>query len=179
MSKFLEASGVQHLIDTLKNKMPSPASVKPKMDGTAAVGTSKNYAREDHVHPQDSDLATAIQLVAEEVGSSEINTSGNWTYVKRPDGVMICFGNISYTGKTAKAWGTWYYIDLGTFTYPATFVGTPTCVALPVKGFGGSVCFGGETNGTSAKTPGIYIVRPTTASNANGSVSLLAIGKWK
>ena len=32
----------------------TPASATPKMDGTAAVGTSTKYAREDHVHPSDT-----------------------------------------------------------------------------------------------------------------------------
>lgn len=32
----------------------SPATVTPLMDGTAAVGTSVKYAREDHVHPSDT-----------------------------------------------------------------------------------------------------------------------------
>ena len=32
----------------------TPASAAPKMDGTAAVGTSVKYAREDHVHPSDT-----------------------------------------------------------------------------------------------------------------------------
>lgn len=32
----------------------SPATTAPKMDGTAAVGTSAKYAREDHVHPSDT-----------------------------------------------------------------------------------------------------------------------------
>lgn len=31
-----------------------PASNTPQMDGTAAVGTSVKYAREDHVHPSDT-----------------------------------------------------------------------------------------------------------------------------
>ena len=32
----------------------SPATANPSMDGTAAVGTSVKYAREDHVHPSDT-----------------------------------------------------------------------------------------------------------------------------
>ena len=34
----------------------SPATDTPLMDGTAAVGTSLKYAREDHVHPTDTSL---------------------------------------------------------------------------------------------------------------------------
>lgn len=36
------------------NTSPSAASATPNMDGTAAVGTSAKYAREDHVHPSDT-----------------------------------------------------------------------------------------------------------------------------
>ena len=36
---------------------PSPATSNPIMDGTAAVGTSDKYAREDHVHPSDTTKA--------------------------------------------------------------------------------------------------------------------------
>ena len=36
------------------NTSPSAASATPNMDGTAAVGTSTKYAREDHVHPSDT-----------------------------------------------------------------------------------------------------------------------------
>lgn len=36
------------------NTSPSAASATPSMDGTAAVGTSAKYAREDHVHPSDT-----------------------------------------------------------------------------------------------------------------------------
>lgn len=34
--------------------IPSAADATPLMDGTAAVGTSTDYAREDHVHPSDT-----------------------------------------------------------------------------------------------------------------------------
>lgn len=41
------------------NTTYTPASAAPKMNGTAAVGTSAKYAREDHVHPVDTSRAAA------------------------------------------------------------------------------------------------------------------------
>lgn len=38
----------------------TPASAAPLMDGTAAVGTSVKYARQDHVHPTDTRINTKI-----------------------------------------------------------------------------------------------------------------------
>ena len=40
----------------------SPASNAPSMDGTANVGSSAKYAREDHVHPHDSTKANASDV---------------------------------------------------------------------------------------------------------------------
>ena len=37
----------------------TPSSTTPAMDGTAAVGTSTDYARADHVHPTDTSRAAA------------------------------------------------------------------------------------------------------------------------
>ena len=39
-----------------------PATATPLMDGTAAVGASTKYAREDHVHPTDTSRASATDL---------------------------------------------------------------------------------------------------------------------
>ena len=41
-----------------------PATATPLMDGTAAVGVSDKYAREDHVHPTDTTRASADDLTA-------------------------------------------------------------------------------------------------------------------
>lgn len=39
-----------------------PATAAPLMDGTAAVGTSDKYAREDHRHPTDTSRAAAADI---------------------------------------------------------------------------------------------------------------------
>lgn len=39
--------------------VPSAGTATPKMDGTAAVGSSAKYAKEDHVHPVDTSRAPA------------------------------------------------------------------------------------------------------------------------
>ena len=59
--------------------VPSPADATPLMDGTAAVGTSTDYAREDHRHPTDttrqaviSDLATIRSGAA--LGATAVQT---------------------------------------------------------------------------------------------------------
>lgn len=41
----------------------SPATSAPLSDGTAAVGSSAKYAREDHVHPTDTSRQAAVEVV--------------------------------------------------------------------------------------------------------------------
>lgn len=48
-----------------------PATTTPLMDGTAAVGTSAKYAREDHVHPKDTSKQDAL------VSGTNIKTVNN------------------------------------------------------------------------------------------------------
>lgn len=41
------------------SQLPSAATATPSMDGTAAVGSSSKYAKEDHVHPTDTSRAAS------------------------------------------------------------------------------------------------------------------------
>lgn len=43
--------------------IPAPATLAPVVDGTAAVGTSLLYARQDHVHPTDTSRAPLVSPV--------------------------------------------------------------------------------------------------------------------
>jgi hypothetical protein len=65
-------------------EIPSPSSTTPKMDGTAAVGTSTDYARADHVHPSDT---SAVHLAGAETISGvktfsnglKLTTADSWS----------------------------------------------------------------------------------------------------
>ena len=70
------------------NTKYTAASATPAMDGTAAVGTSTKYAREDHVHPSDTSrvptsrkvnnkaLSADISLTASDVGAIATSAKG-------------------------------------------------------------------------------------------------------
>ena len=75
-----------------------PATDAPLMDGTAAVGSSTKYAREDHVHPTDTSRAPAgviIQNVAIPTSSWAIDS--NHTFTDYP-----YYAAIPVTGMTAN-----------------------------------------------------------------------------
>ena len=57
--QFFSANGI---LTTGSAVIPEPATATPLMDGTAAVGSSTKYAKEDHVHPTDTSRASSVDL---------------------------------------------------------------------------------------------------------------------
>ena len=57
-------SGSTYKWDVLPGEGPQPGTSAPAADGTAAVGTSAKFAREDHVHPTDTTRAAASALTS-------------------------------------------------------------------------------------------------------------------
>lgn len=79
----------------------TPASASPKMDGTAAVGTSAKYAREDHVHPTDTSRApTSHASTATTYGKG---TNTNYGHVKLSDATDSTSSTSGGTAATPKA----------------------------------------------------------------------------
>lgn len=62
-TKYLRADG-SWSVPPDTNTTYTPATAAPLMDGSAAVGTSAKYAREDHRHPTDTSRASAADLTA-------------------------------------------------------------------------------------------------------------------
>lgn len=65
--KYLDKTGLAYFWGKIKSyfqanlpSVPSPADATPLMDGVAAVGTSTDYAREDHVHPLNDNNAVYL-----------------------------------------------------------------------------------------------------------------------
>lgn len=69
-----------HTVTVTKAALPSAATVAPKASGTAAVGTSTKYAREDHVHPSQTNVATATKLATPKVIAIAGAVSGSATF---------------------------------------------------------------------------------------------------
>lgn len=75
-TKYLRADGTW-AVPPDNNTTYTPASVAPKMDGTAAVGSSAKYAREDHVHPSDTSRVPTTRKVNNKALSADITLSAS------------------------------------------------------------------------------------------------------
>jgi hypothetical protein len=70
----------------------SPATVPPLMDGAAAIGTSTNFARQDHVHP--SDTAKADKSYVDTADALKADK----TYVDTQDALKAPLASPAFTG---------------------------------------------------------------------------------
>lgn len=98
----ISASEVEALVNAGKI---SPATVAPLIAGTAAVGTSTKYAREDHRHPEQVNITgnAATATTATNLASAPL-------FIKNGNTIKITVGNktsteftIPYASKTSSA----------------------------------------------------------------------------
>jgi hypothetical protein len=92
----------------------APATVPPLMDGpTAIIGTSTNFARQDHVHPSDTSPAGAIDAagatsISNGISNQLLFDNGGKVGVLAPgSGIAVNGSSITTT------WGTLYGADYG------------------------------------------------------------------
>lgn len=74
-------SGYITIDDVPEGTVVNPATASPSMDGTAEVGVSAKYAREDHVHPHD----TSKQDVINDIGAIRAGATKGATAVQPGD----------------------------------------------------------------------------------------------
>lgn len=98
----ISASEVEALVNAGKI---SPATVAPLIAGTAAVGTSTKYAREDHRHPEQVNI-TGNAATA----TTATNLASAPSFIKNGNFIKITVGNktstdftVPYASKTAAA----------------------------------------------------------------------------
>ena len=139
--KTLDENGVLYLWGKIKALMPSKTSqltndsgyitssdipegaaastTTPKMDGTAAVGSEKAFARGDHVHPSDT---------------SKLDTSGNGSNVTADFSQASSRANLTTGEKISVAFGkiAKWFADLKTVAFTGAYsdlTGAPTKVS--------------------------------------------------
>ena len=106
-----------------------PATASPLMDGTAAVGTSVKYAREDHVHPSDTakaDATTAVTGVTYDSTNKKITKTinGSTTDVVTIATLMAAMGGLLDRGSLTN-FNNVSTDSIGVWTYASTATGRP------------------------------------------------------
>lgn len=113
-------SGTTYKWDALPGEGPQPATAAPAADGTAAVGSSLRYAREDHVHPTDTTRAAASALT---------NHTGNTTVH------VTAAERTAWNAKQAKITANGLLKGDGTGAVTAATAGTDYVVPSALSGY--------------------------------------------
>lgn len=157
--------------------VPNPSSAVPVMDGTAAAGSSDDYARADHVHPSDTtkqDALTTAQLAAVDSG---INASivGNFT----PTQVGTTYTSNAYVSSASFGRISVYRVApnlcimYASFALSAAYTGTTTTIGK-INGFTETVMVLQNVAGGAGNEMAVYIT--------GGQIRLLngagASGEW-
>lgn len=114
--------------------IPAPASTLPLMDGTASQGISLDFARADHVHPEnllkanlDSPIFTgtpAAPTPTTASGANQIATKGYVDGILAANDAMIFKGTLGFNGTTATLPAThkigWTYRIISAGSYADT-----------------------------------------------------------
>lgn len=106
--------------------IPDPATATPIRDGTAAVGASTKYAREDHVHPTDTTRAASSHTHGNITNAGALQTSD----VTVASGDKLVITDSSNSGKVAR---TSITFDGTTETKALTPKGTWVDIPVPIE----------------------------------------------
>jgi hypothetical protein len=95
---------------------PPAATVAPLMNGVAAIGVSSAYARQDHVHPSDTTMATQVSVHGVQGAQLSANTSGasgtftlyNVNLTVTCPGILLVVAMFNTDTATAPS-GTWSF----------------------------------------------------------------------
>lgn len=124
-------------------------------------------------YPAPADVGTGeIAVVTEGMFGS--NTYGSW--VKLPDGTMLCWGTRTTSIAIDLAWGELFYSDDITVTWPQNFV------AAPSPTYTGATTTFFMVLGRSAPTVSshnISLVRAASSVSQSRTISWMAVGRWK
>lgn len=171
----------------------SPATATPNAPGTAAVGTSAKYAREDHVHPLQTSVTgnagTATKFATARLLNVNLNLVGQQSFdgsknIEIPiQGILTrAYGGTGNAdGRAASAEKLYttveFLVNLGS-SDAATFNGTAACVpgvggVLPTSKGGTGLSSLVNDNYTSYQMRGIAVTNAAQSSVPNGCVCLV------
>lgn len=125
-----------------------------------------------------ADGAEAIQANFTAIGEIEKGTNANGTYIKFPDGTMICYGRVSISSLAIKSpWGASYLSPALSVTFPATFVEAPPAIAPNMENTTGDIATWYNVLASKNSFDGYFgsAVSRTFAC----TLSWMAIGRWK
>lgn len=131
------------------------------------------------IYHQGSILGTVSQSAGIPTGAIiERGSNANGEYVRFADGTQICTHEAAQVSSITAAFGALYISSLLTWTFPASFIGTPRISGFNrYGGGGGTTAFTiGQTASTTSAN--FYMAGPSSSTNYDQRPVYIAIGRW-
>ena len=159
-------------------------SLKNIIESTSDPGTTSAPNGTVWLKYGDATLPTMADYVVEQHVAA--SPEDNWSWTKWNSGKAECWIEKKYSSQAINtAWGSCYYADLGTVSFPFTFVTTASSAKFPFvqvtsKATAGR-CWIVENAGTSLTSTGnLYAISPSSYSNAGSVLArIYVVGLWK
>lgn len=160
------ATGADGVRLTGSASVPQPSDAAPSMDGTAAAGSSANYARADHVHPSDTAKLGGVTL-STSADTYAVPVTGGTANIDVGDGLNVSDSNnrITLKAKTGTTSGTVAAGDHTHSGYQATLVS-----GTNIKTVNGTSLLGSGNISTAEL--------PSVSASDNGKVLRVISGAW-
>lgn len=114
-------------------------------------------------------------------GSQVISPGVNWYYREWLSGTKECWATIPFPVTSWSSWGSMYYTNYFSQTYPTQLGFTTTPVLTwSASGEGNSsdiASVGSRGTGSSTSTPTLFLMRPTSGATGDYYINLYAIGR--
>lgn len=143
-------------------------------DGYSEISGTAIYAQ--NMLGNENDKAPSVEAVNNAMNQVvESGSNNNGTYIKFPDGTLICRGVLNISVTTSE-WGSIYSYDwTGSILFPISFMDKPTITANSIQNAGAIA----KIVASTSAIVGLTITRGTSASNVNYPINYIAIGRWK
>lgn len=119
-------------LDEMSSDTPTPSTAAPAMDGTAAAGTSTDYARADHIHPSDTSKASATSEAEDRAALIELVDGGAKN--------VVFFDSVGSSGETSITNAGITFTIQPDYSIKATGTANPNANAFAYLRIGGETC---------------------------------------
>lgn len=124
-----------------------------------------------------ADGAEAIQANFTAIGEIEKGTNANGTYIKFPDGTMICHNRVALNSiNMQSAWGSLFISAKLPTTFPATFFAAPV-VSVTMENLTGDGAIWMNESSDVGSFNGRFV--RGAALTFTGTMGWMAVGRWK
>lgn len=162
----ISAERLNHMEDGIENSVD--------LNSTQTISGSKTFSSNITINSTPTSNNHALRL-----GDIEYKSNSNGSYIKFPNGLLICLKKVDFKQTIQTQWGS-LYENAAAFSlgdWPMKFNSIPTTSVNVLCG--GSVFLQGHQSVTESSAGTIRLTRATISTDLTGTICVIGFGNWK